>query len=92
MPFELEVHSPIQLTRALLPAMIARRGGTLLVTSGASEHRVQPYLANVGVALGAQRAYARQLAGELAGTGVYAGLWRMYTERDTAEVEVGFTA
>ncbi len=132
-PFALKVHSPIQLTRALLPAMIARGEGTLLFSSGASERHLQPYLANVGVALGAQRAYLRQLAGELDGTGVYVGLlaigsliensaaqrivdanpdlvpaglvlprvgndelgallWRMYTERDAVEVEVGFAA
>lgn len=132
-PFELKVYSPIAMTRALLPAMIARGSGTLLYSSGASEQVLQPYLANVGLALGAQRAYVRQLAAELDGTGVYAGLlaigsliegsaaqrivdanpelippglvlpridgatlgahyWRMHTERDTAEVEVGFAA
>ncbi|MFD4443251.1 SDR family NAD(P)-dependent oxidoreductase [Nocardia sp. NPDC058519] len=133
LPFALKVYSPIHLTRALLPAMIARGSGTLLFSSGASEQHLQPYLANVGVALGAQRAYVRQLAGELEGTGVYVGLlaigsliensaaqrivdanpdlvpaglvlprvdndelgarlWRMYTERDTVEVEVGFAS
>ncbi|MGW5308365.1 SDR family NAD(P)-dependent oxidoreductase [Nocardia thailandica] len=73
-PFALKVHSPIALVRALAPAMIARGDGALLFSSGASEHLVQPYLANVGVALGAQRAYLRQLAAELDGTGVYIGL------------------
>ncbi|MGW0638699.1 SDR family NAD(P)-dependent oxidoreductase [Nocardia salmonicida] len=133
LPIALKVHSPILLTRALLPAMIARGSGTLLFTSGASEEYLQPYLANVGVALGAQRAYVRQLAREVDGTGVYVGLfaigsliensavqavidanpdlvppglvlpridnaelgarlWRMYTERDTVEVEVGFAS
>lgn len=74
LPFALKVASPIALVRALAPGMIARGDGTLLFSSGASEHLVQPYLANVGVALGAQRAYLRQLAAELDGTGVYAGL------------------
>ncbi|MFI1239093.1 SDR family NAD(P)-dependent oxidoreductase [Nocardia salmonicida] len=133
LPIALKVYSPILLTRALLPAMIARGSGTLLFTSGASEEFLQPYLANVGVALGAQRAYVRQLAREVEGTGVYVGLfaigsliensavqsvidanpdlvpaglvlpridnaelgarlWRMYTERDTVEVEVGFAS
>ncbi|PKV78520.1 3-oxoacyl-[acyl-carrier protein] reductase [Nocardia fluminea] len=75
LPIALKVHSPILLTRALLPAMIARGHGTLLFTSGASEEFLQPYLANVGVALGAQRAYVRQLAREVEGTGVYVGLF-----------------
>ncbi|MFD3429949.1 SDR family oxidoreductase [Nocardia fluminea] len=75
LPIALKVYSPILLTRALLPAMIARGSGTLLFTSGASEEFLQPYLANVGVALGAQRAYVRQLAREVEGTGVYVGLF-----------------
>lgn len=131
LPFALKVYSSIQLGRELLPGMIARGRGALLFSSGASEANLQPYLANMGVALGAQRAYVRQLAAELDGTGVYAGLlaigsliehsavqeqvdahpelipdgmvlprignaelgaayWRMYTERDTVEVEIGF--
>ncbi|MEU3014129.1 hypothetical protein [Nocardia asteroides] len=131
LPFALKVYSSIELTRALLPGMLARGHGTLLFSSGASETNLQPYLANMGVALGAQRAYVRQLAAELDGTGVYAGLlaigaliqdsavqaqidaqpelipdglvlprignaelgaeyWRMHTERDIVEVEIGF--
>ncbi|MEV0334730.1 SDR family oxidoreductase [Nocardia sp. NPDC050717] len=130
-PLALKVYSSIRLSRALLPGMVARGRGALLFSSGASEENLQPYLANMGVALGAQRAYVRQLAAELVGTGVYAGLlsigaliehsavqeqvdahpelipdgmvlprignaelgaeyWRMYTERDTVEVEIGF--
>ncbi|MFD5175858.1 SDR family NAD(P)-dependent oxidoreductase [Nocardia sp. NPDC058379] len=131
LPFALKVYSSIELSRALLPGMLARGRGALLFSSGASEANLQPYLANMGVALGAQRAYVRQLAAELDGTGVYVGLlaigaliehsavqleidahpelipdglvlprignaelgaryWRMYTERDTVEVEIGF--
>ncbi|MET9216618.1 MULTISPECIES: SDR family NAD(P)-dependent oxidoreductase [unclassified Nocardia] len=131
LPFALKVYSSIELGRALLPGMLARGHGALLFSSGASEANLQPYLANMGVALGAQRAYVRQLAAELDGTGVYVGLlaigaliehsavqleidahpelipdglvlprignaelgaryWRMYTERDAVEVEIGF--
>ncbi|MEV0061035.1 SDR family oxidoreductase [Nocardia sp. NPDC050718] len=131
LPFALKVYSSIELSRALLPGMVARGSGALLFSSGASEANLQPYLANMGVALGAQRAYVRQLAAELDGTGVYVGLlaigaliehsavqleidaypelipdglvlprignaelgaryWRMYAERDTVEVEIGF--
>lgn len=130
-PIALKLHSPIHLTRALLPRLLERGSGALLFSSGHSERHFQPYLANFGVALAAQRAYVRQLAADLAGRGVYVGLlnigalignskaerivdenpdavppglvlpritnaevgehyWRLYTERDTVELDVGF--
>ncbi|WP_194852829.1 SDR family oxidoreductase [Nocardia sp. SYP-A9097] len=130
-PMALKLHSPILMTRALVPAMIARGDGALLFSSGSSPHVTHPYLSNFGVALAAQRGYIHQIAAELQGTGVYAGVlnigvlignsraeeivntrpelvpagieiarmtndelgehyWRMYTERDSIEVEVGF--
>ncbi|MFF2556510.1 SDR family NAD(P)-dependent oxidoreductase [Nocardia sp. NPDC058058] len=130
-PLALKLHSPILMTRALAPAMIERGAGTLLYSSGSSPHASQPYLSNFGVALAAQRGYVHQLADELRGTGVYAGVlnigvligdsraeeivdnhpelvpagveiarmtntelgehyWRMYTERDSVEIDVGF--
>ncbi|KAA8890678.1 SDR family oxidoreductase [Nocardia colli] len=130
-PLALKLYSPILMTRALAPAMIERGEGTLLFSSGASDRHPMPFLSNFGVALAAQRGYIHQLAIELQGTGVYAGLlnigvlignskaeqlvdehpelfpadleitrmgnaelgehyWRMYTDRDRVEVEVGF--
>ncbi|MGN2634857.1 SDR family NAD(P)-dependent oxidoreductase [Nocardia takedensis] len=130
-PLDLKLHSPVLMTRALAPAMIERGEGTLLYSSGHSERHMQPYLANFGVALAAQRAYVRQLDHELRGTGVHVGLlnigaliggskaqravdaapelippgleitrvtndelgeryWRLYTERDSVEIDVGF--
>ncbi|MGY2113576.1 SDR family NAD(P)-dependent oxidoreductase [Nocardia gipuzkoensis] len=132
-PIALKLHSPILMTRALAPGMVARGGGALLFSSGSSEHFVAPYLANFGIALAAQRGYLRQLEVELRGTGVYVGLlnigvlidrskaaqiidehpelipegleivrmsgdelgdhyWRLYTERDKVELDVGFPA
>ena len=73
-PLALKLYSPILMTRALAPAMIERGDGALLFSSGLSERHVAPYLANVGVALAAQRGYIRQLDVELRGTGVYVGL------------------
>lgn len=110
-PFTADITDPTQLTEVIA--------------------RVEEKLGPIEVSLGAQRAYVRQLAAELDGTGVYAGLlaigsliehsavqeqvdahpelipdgmvlprignaelgaayWRMYTERDTVEVEIGF--
>ncbi|MET7769168.1 SDR family oxidoreductase [Nocardia sp. NPDC005366] len=130
-PLELKLYSPIWMTRAIAPAMIERGEGALLFSSGLSEHHPQPYLANFGVILAAQRQYVRQLDLELRGTGVYVGLlnigvliggsraqisvdehpelippgleltrmtndelgeqyWRLYTERDTVELDIGF--
>ncbi|WP_174189501.1 SDR family NAD(P)-dependent oxidoreductase [Nocardia barduliensis] len=132
-PIALKLHSPILMTRALAPGMVARGDGALLFSSGSSEHFVTPYLANFGIALAAQRGYLRQLEVELRGTGVYVGLlnigalidrskaaqivdehpevipdgleivrmsgdelgdhyWRLYTERDKVELDVGFPA
>ncbi|MGY1896035.1 SDR family NAD(P)-dependent oxidoreductase [Nocardia gipuzkoensis] len=132
-PIALKLHSPILMTRALAPGMVARGDGALLFSSGSSEHFVEPYLANFGIALAAQRGYLRQLEVELRGTGVYVGLlnigalidrskaaqiidehpelipegleivrmsgdelgdhyWRLYTERDKVELDVGFPA
>ena len=73
-PLEVKVYSSISMTRALAPAMVERGEGALLFSSGVSDKNPLPYLANVGVALGAQRNYVRQLAIELQGTGVYVGL------------------
>lgn len=73
-PLALKVHSPILMTRALAPAMIARGEGTLLYSSGSSPSVALPYLSNFGVALAAQREYLLQLAEELRDTGVYVGL------------------
>ncbi|MGW5107385.1 SDR family NAD(P)-dependent oxidoreductase [Nocardia sp. NPDC004123] len=73
-PMALKLHSPVLMTRALAPAMIERGEGALLYSSGSSAHTVLPYLANIGVALAAQRGYLLQLAEELRGTGVYVGL------------------
>ncbi|MGW4768788.1 SDR family NAD(P)-dependent oxidoreductase [Nocardia sp. NPDC004278] len=73
-PLEVKVYSPIWMTRAVAPAMLERGEGALLFSSGVSDKNPLPYLSNVGVALGAQRNYVRQLAIELQGTGVYVGL------------------
>ncbi|AYF76372.1 SDR family oxidoreductase [Nocardia yunnanensis] len=70
LPMALKLHSPILMTRALLPGMLARGAGALLFSSGSTPRLVHPYLANVGVALAAQRAYVLQLAAETHDTGV----------------------
>ncbi|MEC3952684.1 SDR family oxidoreductase [Nocardia sp. CDC153] len=74
LPMSLKLHSPVLMTRALLPGMLDRGAGALLFSSGSTPRLVHPYLANIGVALAAQRGYLLQLAEELRGTGVYVGL------------------
>ncbi|MEU2257346.1 SDR family oxidoreductase [Nocardia xishanensis] len=54
-PIALKLHSPIQLTRALLPAMLERGEGTLLFSSGSSERYLLPYLANTTNSTSASR-------------------------------------
>ncbi|MGV9662979.1 SDR family NAD(P)-dependent oxidoreductase [Nocardia niigatensis] len=73
-PMALKLHSPMLVTRALVPGMVERGAGALLFSSGSSPNVVLPYLSNFGVALAAQRGYLLQLAEELRDTGVYVGL------------------
>lgn len=71
-PLALKLYSPMLMARTLIPRF--RGKGTLLFTSGASEQHPAAYLANVGIALAAQRGYLRQLAQELRDTPVNIGL------------------
>ncbi|MBF6214258.1 hypothetical protein IU433_11465 [Nocardia puris] len=85
----------------------ARGSGALLFSSGHSERHFQPYLANFGVALGALigNSKAERIVDEnpeavppglvlprITNAEVGERYWRLYTERDTVELDVGFPA
>lgn len=65
--------TPVEIVRAVLPEMIERGDGAILVTHGMSAATAIPFLSGVGPAMSAMRNYLYSLNGELQGTGVYAG-------------------
>jgi NADP-dependent 3-hydroxy acid dehydrogenase YdfG len=74
--FDFNVHGALAAVQAVLPDMLARRAGTILLTTGASS--VYPHLgnemfANFAVAGAALRAYAHSLHAALAPSGVQVG-------------------
>lgn len=70
---EYYLYGGITAIQAVLPAMLARGSGTLLVTTGASSGPVvHPPFGNIAAASGALRNWVLNLNVELAPTGVYA--------------------
>ncbi|MFI9550505.1 hypothetical protein [Nonomuraea endophytica] len=65
--------TPVEIFRAVLPEMIERGDGAVLMTTGATAIQPMPYLSGPGVVMAAARAYLHTLNGELADKGVYAG-------------------
>lgn len=60
--------------RQVLPGMLARGRGTVLVTTGGAAVRPVPRLAPYAMAAAAERMYALSLNAELAGSGVHVGV------------------
>lgn len=73
-PLDLLVRAPMAIFAAVLPDMIARGDGALLMGAGASAGKAYPQIGNVGIAMAAARNYQLNLNAALDGTGVYAGL------------------
>lgn len=71
---ELRLVAPVVLTGLVLPGMLARGSGALLYATGTSAIEPVPMISNVGAAAAGLRNYVHALHGEIAGTGVYAGL------------------
>lgn len=65
--------TPVEIVRQVLPELIERGNGAILVTHGSSSATGIPFLSGVGPAMAAMRNYLYSLNGELEGTGVYAG-------------------
>lgn len=65
--------SPIEVSHALLPGMLARGSGAVVVVGGLTAVVTIPGLSGVGPLMAAARNYVFTLNAELAGKGVYAG-------------------
>ncbi len=66
--------APLQLTRALLPGMVARRHGTVVMVSSMSGKSPTPWNAVYTAAKHGLVGFSSSLAMELAGTGVHVGV------------------
>jgi NADP-dependent 3-hydroxy acid dehydrogenase YdfG len=71
---DLLLRAPIAIFGAVLPGMVARGDGALLMGTGGSASRAYPQMSNIGIAMAAARNYLLNLNAALVGTGVYAGL------------------
>jgi short-subunit dehydrogenase len=65
--------TPIEIVRQVLPGMIERGFGGILIGQGASALHPAPFMSGVGPAMAAARNYVHSLHGEVADKGVYVG-------------------
>ncbi|GAA2606191.1 SDR family NAD(P)-dependent oxidoreductase [Paractinoplanes durhamensis] len=66
--------TPVAIVREVLPEMLARGDGGILIGQGISAVRPMPNLSGLGPAMAAARNYVLSLHGEIAAQGVYAGV------------------
>jgi len=74
--FDFQLFGAIDAVAEVLPEMLERKGGTILVTTGASSVRPEagyPAFAAAGIAMGALRNWALALHAEVAPSGVQVG-------------------
>ena len=65
--------TPVEVVQAVLPAMLERGDGGILIGHGLSAVEGTPYMSGVGPVMAAARNYLYSLNGEVADKGVYAG-------------------
>jgi NAD(P)-dependent dehydrogenase (short-subunit alcohol dehydrogenase family) len=65
--------TPIEIVNRVLPPMLARGFGGILIGQGSSASQPAPFMSGVGPAMAAARNYIHSLHGEVAARGVYAG-------------------
>jgi short-subunit dehydrogenase len=71
---QVNLHAPIYLSRRVLPGMIARRRGTIVMISSISGKTATPYNAIYAATKYGLNGFACSLEFELAGTGVHVGV------------------
>ena len=69
----LYLYTPVEVVRAVLPGMIERGDGAILVGQGPTAVHAIPFRSGVGPAMAAGRNYFGSLHGEVADKGVYVG-------------------
>jgi len=78
--------SPVEIVAAVLPGMLARGHGSILLTQGSFAVTPVPFASGPGPVMAATRNYVHSLAGELDGTGVHAGLLAIGASIDRSEM------
>jgi short-subunit dehydrogenase len=78
--------TPIALIRAILPGMVERKEGGLLISQGSTAIDPVAGMSGVGPAMAATRNYVRSLWAELVDTGVYAGTLTIRVGIDRSEM------
>lgn len=66
--------TPVEIAHTVLPEMTARGDGGFIVTGGFTAADPRPHISGIGPAMSAIRNYVYSLNGEVAGSGVYAGV------------------
>jgi short-subunit dehydrogenase len=77
--------TPVELVQAVLPQMLERGDGGILVGHGLSAVEGTPFMSGVGPVMAAARNYLYSLHGELAGKGVYVGTLAIAAMIDRSE-------
>ena len=72
-PLDLLLYAPVRLVRAVLPGMLERGDGGILLTQAVSAVQPVNFAGNYGMVMAAARNYAHNLHTALADKGVYAG-------------------
>ena len=67
------MYSPVEVSKAVLPGMLARGSGSIFLVGGLTALATIPGMSGVGPLMAATRNYALTLNAELADKGVYAG-------------------
>jgi NADP-dependent 3-hydroxy acid dehydrogenase YdfG len=95
--------TPVEIANAVIPDMVARGTGGFIVTGGFTAADPQPFISGIGPAMSAIRNYVYSLHGEIAESGVYAGVatlaalikdsesYRSMTPEQLAEITGGTT-
>lgn len=89
---ELLTLTPVALVQAVLPELLERGSGAILVAHGASAVHPMPNLSGFGPAMAATRNYLYSLNAELADTGVYVGTLAVSAMIDRSAVHTAMTA
>lgn len=80
--------SPVELVSTVLPGMLERGRGSILLTQGSFAVTPMPFASGPGPVMAATRNYVHSLHGELAGTGVHAGMLAIGASIDRSEMSV----